>query len=205
MLLGFLQFHNVADIGLRAPLRVLERSFVNPVTGTLFRLGSELLRHSTTNTIREASENRPINRGVLIKSAKSALGNTAGRIVFNTNNITPSGSKMIDSAKRAAIGFGNIIVQFAFRIALIALDYMDPGDIDSDVVFDEIGMKSLSRVVDASTGNFAIDTGAQIVQQGLIHWGLENTPFKSTVSGFISKLKGNPQSKQAQADPALVL
>ena len=187
----------LADSVLRAGFRFVEATvFSNPITSTIFRLGSEVVRHGTTGTIREAIDNKPVTREVWVKSVRSAVENTLGRIAFNTNvSGNPADGSIKSSTIRVLKGFGNWVVRVGYRLALVALDVMDPSELEPETLLDESVGKSFSRALCLSSDNAVVAIGSRIAEQVLIHAGLEHLPMQTWIS---AKNKTTAQEQSAE-------
>ena len=193
------------DAVLRAVFRFAEATvFSSPVNSTVFRLGSEIARHGTTGTIREAINNKPVTRNVLVKSVRTAIENTLGKIAFNTNvSGDPSEGSIKNSAVRILKGFGNMVIRVGYRVALIALDVMDPSELEPEALLDEFAGKSGGRAFCLPSDNAVVGIGSRIVEQTFINGLMENLPLKKWILGEDKKLqldqlsKANPNSSLA--------
>ena len=184
---GLISLPALVDSVLRAGFRFIESTkFANPLTGTAFRLGSEIVRHGTTGTVKEAIENKPVTKKVFVKSLRDALENTLGRIAFNTNTQSdnPDGS-VKQGLGRVVKGFGNMVVRVAYRVALATLNVIDPSEIEATSLVDEFASKSLSRAlcvpIDSAAGgvnNAVLGIGSRALEQGVIPSWLEKLPLQ---------------------------
>ncbi|GEM_PF-6622702 len=184
----------MVDAVLRAVFRFAEATvFSNPVTSTIFRLGSEVARHGTTGTIREAIDNKPVTAKVWVKGVRNAVENTLGKVAFNTNvSGDPADGSIKNSVIRIFKGFGNMVVRVGYRLALIALDVIDPADIEPGTLTDEFVGKSVGRAFCLPSDNAVVGVGSRIIEQTFINGILEHLPFKKWISGKDETTAQNP-------------
>lgn len=175
----------LADSVLRAVFRFFETTKIaNPFASTIFRLGSEVVRHGTTGTIREALDNRPVTRTVWVKGIRSAVENTLGRVAFNTNvSGDPADGSIKNSAIRVLKGFGNMVVRVGYRLALTALDVIDPSELEPETLTDEFAGRSFSRALCLSSDNAVVGIGSRILEGTAIQAIMEHLPIKTWISG----------------------
>ena len=182
-------FGRLYDASIRGVMRYFETSkFSGSLMRIPFRAVSELLRHGTGASLDQIVKDGKVTKAVLFPAARRALENTLATAIIDPNNLN-SGRVM-----RMVAGFANMVVRLAARILLTALDIGDPGDLDMELLGDELIGRTLPRAICTDKINPIIGIGVRAIEQLGIN--------ELTNLGPVQKLKNvinNKLSKTTQA------
>ncbi|MBI3308388.1 MAG: hypothetical protein HYZ79_03355 [Candidatus Melainabacteria bacterium] len=127
------------DAGIRGVCRYLENAnFVATPYRIPFRAAAELVRHSTSGTLKEMLQDNKVTKKVFAPALRKTLENTLASAVFEPGQYQNRVAKM-------GIGFANMIVRVGARVMLTAMDFVDPGDLELENVADDFAGRSLLR------------------------------------------------------------
>lgn len=184
---------NIIDSGLRALGRQAEVTFdlisQNQFARIPFRFASELVRNGSAQAVQNVLEDKKLSRSFQLKVLRKTLENTAATAFFEPNRYQ-------NSFVRVGIGFLNMAVRFASRVALVAINVISPEDIEIDGLPDEFGSRSLGRIIRPFSESPVVGLLTRFGEQILINFGLEKMLLRNHV---LSKLSESPKTSTVKA------
>lgn len=186
---------NIVDSSIRALGRQAESS-IGLISGNTFvripfRFLTETVRNGTAGTVQQVLENKKVTTTTWISGAKKAVENAAASAVLEPNRFK-------NSLARVGVGLLNMVIRLAARVAMIALDVLDPGALDLQEVPDELMSRSLGRIISPFANNPFIQLGTRFGEQVIINLGLD----KLLVKNHLLPRLLNRAQKQSKPNPA---
>lgn len=177
---------NVVDSGFRALGRQAEVS-VEAISGNQFvrvpfRFVTDFVRNGAAQGVQNILNDRNFSSGFKLNVLRRTLENAVATAFFEPNRYE-------SSFVRVGIGFLNMTVRFAARVALVALDVLSPEDIEVESLPDEFGSKSLGRIIRPFSNNPLIGFSTRFVEQVIINFGLDKMFLRNHL---LSKLNERP-------------
>lgn len=186
---------NIVDSGIRAVGRQTETMFDaiadNQFLRVPFRFVSELARNGATTQVQNMMENKKMTKGAGLTIIRKTLENTAATAVFEPN-------KYQSTVARVGVGFLNMIIRFGARVALVAVNVLEPGDIDLEGVPDEFVSRSFGRIIRPLSSNPIVGLAARFGEQLFINFGLEKLFVKKHLIPKIQNKQAETPAKPAQ-------
>ena len=134
----------------------------NPIVRVPFRFLTEIIRNGTSGSVQSVLENKKVSSKIWFDGAKKGLENAVATAIFEPNKYT-------NTIARVGSGFANMLVRFAARLALVALEVISPNDIGLEEMPDDLAVRSLGRIVKPFSDSPFVGVGTRFLEQMLIN------------------------------------
>ncbi len=186
---------NISCSAIRAFGRFTEASVEaigdNPFVRVPFRFLTEVVRNGSSASIHNIATNKKVTKQLWIDGAKKGLENAVATAVFEPNRYT-------GTFARVGAGFANMIVRFAARVALVALEVINPSELGVEGMPDDLAVRSIGRIIKPFSDNPIIGFGSRFVEQLLINFGTDKMFLKNNI---LPVVKEKIVSKKLQSLP----
>lgn len=146
----------------------------NPLVRVPFRFLTEVVRNGSSASIHHIATNKKVTKKLWIDGAKKGLENAVATAVFEPNKYT-------NTFARVGAGFGNMLIRFTARIALVALEVVSPSELGLEGMPDDLAVRSIGRVIKPFSDNPVVGFGTRFVEQLLINFGTDKMFLKNKI------------------------